>query len=305
MKLSGKLRGFLIQALAESLTVELMEQLAARVLPGYDLGRESGFPPNVPIPQQDAARQVGSDIIRAGQLLRFVEALIDVERNGIMGREVSIRLLPKIVAEIERQGLIFREGYGLFMESIPAQRTNNWGVLRAGQVYELSFLRMDTADSTQLVRRHSKDEVLKVYGDLRSLFAGIVERREGRVWRWEGDGGIAAFYFGAKNMQATLAGMEMLLELFLYNLSHQPFGGGLHLRLAAHTGPCIYLERFEEIRSDTLRRLELIESNFTAADSLTVSPGVFSDLGTKLERFFQPLPIGRQHPLYQYRMGWE
>jgi hypothetical protein len=231
--------------------------------------------------------------------------LIDVDRNGIMGRGMSIRLLPKIIAEIEKSGLVYREEYGLFMESVPALRTKSWGVLQEGKVYEFSFLRIDIADSTWLVRKYSKPEVLKAYGDLRSLFGGIVERREGRVWRWEGDGGIAAFYFGAKNVQATLAGMEMLLELCLYNLSHHPFAGNLHLRLAVHTGPCTYLDHFEEIRSDTLRRLELIESQFTAADSLTISPGVYSDMGTKLESFFRPVQIGKRNFLYQYRLGWE
>lgn len=305
MRVSTKLRDYLVQALTESLTVELMEKLAARALPDYDLHRASGFPPNMPIPQQDAAAMIGADIIRAGQLRRFTEVLIDVDRNGIMGRTVSIRLLPKIIAEIEKQGFVFKEEYGLFMESVPAMRTKSWGVLREGQVYELSFLRMDIADSSQLVRKYSKAVVLKAYGDLRTLFGGIVERREGRVWRWEGDAGIAAFCFGAKNVQAALAGMEMLLELFLYNLSHHPFAENLHLRLAVHTGPCAYLDTFEEIRSDTLRRLELIESQFTAADSLTISPGVYSDMGTKLESFFRPVQVSKRDVLYQYQLGWE
>jgi hypothetical protein len=305
VKVSIKLRDYLIQALTESFNIERMQNLVTRVLPDYDLRRASGFPPNIPIPQQDAAALIGAEIIRAGELRRFTEVLIDVGRNGIMGRAVSIRLLPKIVAEIEKQGLIFKEEYGLFMESVPGLRTKNWGVLREGQAYEISFLRMDIADSSSLVRKYSKPAVFKAYADLRSLFGGIVERREGRVWRWEGDAGIAAFCFGAKNVQATLAGMEILLELFMYSLYHHPFDGNLHLRLAVHTGPCTFLDTFEEIRSDTLKHLELIESQFTAADSLTISPGVYSDMGTKLESFFRPVQTDKGHALYQYQLGWE
>jgi class 3 adenylate cyclase len=305
VKVSARLKNYLVQALAQSMPVELMEQLAAQVLPDYDLRRQSGFPPSIPIPQRDAALQVVSDVISQGQLRSFAEVLIDVDRNGIMGRTVSISQLPKIITEIENLGLVFKEEYGLFMEGIPALRSRSWGVLREGQVYEFSFLRMDIADSTRLVRKYPKPEVLKAYGDLHSQFAGIVERREGRVWHWEGDGGIAAFYFGAKNVQATLAGMEMLLELFMYNLFRRPLSGDLHLRLAVHTGSCPYLNNFEQVRSDTLRRLEQIESQFTSSDSLMISPGVYSDMGTKLESFFQPVQISRRHFLYKYQLGWE
>ncbi len=305
MKVSAKLKNYLVQALAQSMTVEQMQKLAVRVLPDYNLRRQSGFPPSIPVPQGDAARQVISDFVRQGRLLNFVEVLIDVDRNGVMGRTVPIRQLPKIIAEIENLGFVLNEEYGLFMEGTPALRTRSWGVLREGQIYEFSFLRIDIAGSSRLVRKYPKSEVLKAYGDLRSRFAGIVERREGRVWHWEGDGGIAAFYFGAKNVQAVLAGMEMLLELFIYNLYHPPLSGDLHLRLAVHTGSSPYLSNFEQVRSDTLRRLEQIESQFATADSLMISPGVYSDMGTKLESFFQPIQVSRRHFLYKYQLGWE
>jgi hypothetical protein len=305
VKVSAKLKNYLVQALAQSMTVELMQKLAIRVLPDYNLRHQSGFPPSIPVPQGDAARQVISDFVRQGRLLNFVEVLIDVDRNGVMGRAVPIRQLPKIIAEIENLGFVLKEEYGLFMEGIPALRTRSWGVLREGQIYEFSFLRMDIAGSSKLVRKYPKSEVLKAYGDLRSRFARIVERREGRVWHWEGDGGIAAFYFGAKNVQAVLAGMEMLLELFIYNLYHPPLSGDLHLRLAVHTGSSPYLSDFEQVRSDTLRRLEQIESQFTTVDSLMISPGVYSDMGTKLESFFEPVQVSRRHFLYKYQLGWE
>jgi hypothetical protein len=305
LKVSAKLKNYLVQALAQSMTVELMQKLAVRVLPDYNLRYQSGFPPSIPVPQRDAALQVVSDMVRQGRLLSFVEVLIDLDRNGNMGRTVPIRQLPRIIAEIEDIGFVFKEEYGLFMEGIPALRTRSWGVLREGQIYEFSLLRLDIAGSTRLVRKYPKPEVLKAYGNLRSQFAGIVERREGRVWHWEGDGGIAAFYFGAKNVQAALAGMEMLLEMFMYNLFRRPLSGDLHLRLAVHTGSCPYLNNFEQIRSDTLRRLEQIESQFTATDSLVISPGVYSDMGTKLESFFQPVQVSRRHFLYKYQLGWE
>jgi class 3 adenylate cyclase len=305
MKAVGRLQNFLAQCLAQSLTVELMERLAERIIPDYDLHRQSGFPRQIPIPQRDAAQVLARDMVRRGHVRRFVEVLIEVERDGIMGRSVSMRSLPRLIDEIESLGFVYKEEYGQFVEGGKGARTRGWGVLQEGSTYEFSFLRMDIAGNTELVRKYPKSEVLRAYADLRRLLSAIVERRDGRIWHWEGDGGIAAFLFGAKNVQAALAGMEMLLEMFMYNLLRCTFAGDLHVRLAVHTGPCQFLGNFKDIRSDTLRRLETLEGQHAAPDSLILSPGVYSDLGTKLERFFHPVAAADRQALYQYSLGWE
>ena len=40
----------------------------------------------------------------------------------------------------------------------------------------------------------------------------------------------------------------------------------------------------------------------SAKDSLTISPGVYSDLGSKLASFFQPFEISSQNFLYKYHL---
>jgi hypothetical protein len=231
--------------------------------------------------------------------------LVEVDRTGVMGRPVSIRLLPQIVKELEVLGYRFKEDQGIFIEAGGRGKTKGWGVLIEGQIYELSFLRIDTVGNTALVRKYSKRLVVQVYSEVRRLFAAIVEKRDGRLWQWEGDGGIAAFYYGNKNVQAVLSGMEMLLELFMYNLFQCPFAEPLQVRLAVHTGPCPFYKNFERIRSDTLRRLEVIESEFAENDSLVITPGVYSDMGNKLDSFFKSLRVSRHNLLYQYKLRWE
>jgi len=305
VKISPRLQSYISQALSQSMEVTLMERLAARVIGGYDLYERTGFPANIPIPQVDAARQIAEDLARSGNIHRFTELLVEVDRTGVMGRPVSIRLLPQIVKELEVLGYRFKEDQGIFIEAGARGKTKGWGVLIEGQIYELSFLRIDTVDNTALVRKYSKRLVVQVYNELRRLFSGIVENRDGRLWQWEGDGGVAAFYYGNKNIQAVLSGMEMLLELFMYNRFQCPFSKPLQVRLAVHTGPCPFYVNFERIRSDTLRRLEVIESEFAENDSLVVTPGVFSDMGNKLHSFFKPLRVSRHNLLYQYKLRWE
>jgi len=159
--------------------------------------------------------------------------------------------------------------------------------------------------NTQMVRKYSKPRVLKAYADVRQLFSTVVDKREGRVWNWEGDGGVAAFYLGNKNAQAALAGMELLLELFMVNLYTPPLPEPLRVRAAVHAGPCQFFERFDDLRSDTLRRLEAIEGQHTEPGTLVISSRVYADLGNKLEQVFRPVRISRHQSLYRYRLGWE
>jgi class 3 adenylate cyclase len=305
VRVSVRLQTYLTRSLAQSVEVAVMEKLAAAVIPGYDLYERSGFPHNIPIPQVDAARQITLDVVREGYLKRFTELLIEVDRDGLMGRSVSIRLLPQIMKELETLGYVFKKEYGLFVEADGRRKTRGWGVLREAATYDLSFLAMDIVGNTQLVRKYSKSRVLKAYSDVRQVFTTIVNRREGRVWNWAGDGGVAAFYLGNKNIQAALAGMEALLELFVYNLLTPPFPEPLRVRLAVHAGPCQFFERHEGFRSDTLRRLEVIESQHTDPDTLVISSRVYADLGNKLGQFFLPRRISRHQSLYRYRLGWE
>ncbi len=301
----NRLESYLIKALSHSMTVHRMEKLSRMVIPGYDLHKRSGFPETIPIPQMDAAQQVVSDISSEGLLIRFVEILIEIDRDGLMGRSMSIRSLSQVIDELESLGFIFHEGYGVFIERGGRVKTKGWGILREEINYEFSFLSLDIVGSSALVRNYPENKIAKAYKDLNRIITKIVERREGRIWSWEGDGGLAAFYFGNKNVQATLTGLEILLELFMHNLLVCPFKEPLHMRLAVHTGPCQFLNNVEEIRSETLRRIRLIESKYTEADGLTISPGVYTDLGTKLERFFKPYEISERNFLYTYKMDWE
>jgi class 3 adenylate cyclase len=282
-----------------------MVKLASRVIPNYNLYQRSGFPESIAIPQIDAARQIVGDIERSGLLIRFVEVLIDVHENGEMGRKIPISLLPQLIKEIESMGYGYRIEGGIFIESGAVVKTKGWGVLREGLFYDFSFLRVDIVGNTELVRLYPEKQISRIYNDLQELFSRLVENREGRIWSWEGDGGLAAFYFSNKNIDATICGIEVLLELFLYNLLERPIKKPIAVRAAVHTGQCRFLNNTEQIESETLKRVNLIESQQTEPDSLSISPGVYSDLGGKLANLFQPFEISSQNFLYKCRLGWE
>ena len=48
MKVNTRVAGLLVQAMTQSLTVDMMTVVARRVIPNYDVYERSGFPPASP-----------------------------------------------------------------------------------------------------------------------------------------------------------------------------------------------------------------------------------------------------------------
>ena len=305
MRITKRLKSLLVAGLSQAMDGHQMQRLVRRVIPDYDLHERSGFPKSYPIQAFDAATQVAIDTARDNVMTQFIEVLIDVDRNGYMGRPISIHTLSEIIDEMEEQGFVFNEEYNVFVESRGGVQTIGWGVLREGLSYELSFLSLDIVGNTKLVRKYPETKIAKAYNDVQRLVALVVGRRDGRVWRWEGDGGLVAFYFGNKNVQATLTGMELLLELFMYNLFDCPFDEPLSVRVAVHTGPCQFFNSAKSIQNATLARVIQIEAKHTEPNSMTISRGVYTDLGAKLSSFFGQFEVSSRNFLYRYNLEWE
>ena len=143
-------------------------------------------PPASPCPAADAARHILKDFSREGLFFRLVEALIEVHSNGVMGREVPIPLLSRIIMEIEDQGYRYSREKGVFVESAGRDKTMGWGTLRDGRTYELALLRMDVAGNSALVRRYPAAVVRSTFSAMKEIARRQVEKRDGRIWSWEG-----------------------------------------------------------------------------------------------------------------------
>jgi class 3 adenylate cyclase len=305
VKVNSRVASLFVSALSQSMPVELMQKVARMIIPNYDIYERSGFPSAIGMPRADAARHILKDFSREGYLVKFVESLIEVTTHGFMSREVRIPLLPRIIAELEGQGYRYSAAKGIFVEAGEHERTMGWGTLREGHTYEFALLRVDVVGNSEMLRRYPQSQVADAYARVRGMITRQVEKRDGRIWGWEGDGGLAAFYFLDKTIQATLCGLEIVHELFVYNLLGRALPEPVRVRLAVHAGPCRFLMSATESAGDVIRRAELLESRYTHPGSLTVSPGVYTDLGSKLAPLFSPVPGPDNSTVYRYALEWE
>ena len=146
------------------------------------------------------------------------------------------------------------------------------GVLLEGYEYTICFLRMDVEGNSSLVRKYPQNIIKKTYTDLRSIVNRVIDKRDGRIWNWEGDGGLVAFFFGNRQLNATLCAMEIMHELFMYNLEQCRLDKPLKIRIAVHGGSLEYSGDLENItKSEPVKRVHEIEKKFTKPGTVTMS----------------------------------
>ena len=304
MRIKARLRTLATRALSETMDVRSMIRLTRRLFGSYDLYERTGFPSSVPIPNRDAARQIVNDVIEAGLLLDFAALLVELERLGNDGHSRLSSPLQAIVREILERGYYFDEQSRSFVEDTDIRTTRNWGVLRDGESYILTFLGIDIVGSSDLVREHGPRAMSPLYRWLRDLITNLSEKRNGRLWVWEGDGGIVAFTSDEQNLRATLTGMELLNELVIYNLTECPLDDGLHVRITVHQGPCEYGETGAELTSDTIKRIRQIDARHGAPDTMIVTDAVYPSLERIVANALQPLHIADDQKYHTYSVGF-
>ena len=305
-RISSALISTSVRALAQSMTTNTMVALARRIFPDYDLYARSGFPRSIAIPNNDAARQIVRDIVQADSFLDFVLLLVEIGDQGLMGRKYAIPYMREIISGVYDLGFLYDSANGMFVENSEQSITRNWGALRQGQEYTFCFMRLDIAGNSVIVRENSPEAVRETYDTLRDLTQKAVLRRNGRIWGWDGDGGLATFFFGNKNQSAVMAGREVLHELFFYNRIACPLTKPFQVRVAVHTGTFDYSPDEEELKaSETIKRVMDIEANYTKPGTMTVSPVTKLMLDAIASSQLQPFTGRDQLEYYNYQLSLE
>jgi class 3 adenylate cyclase len=306
MQIKTHLKNTAVKALCESMEVKTMVQLVNEILPRYDLRRRLDVRESVAVPTANAARQIVDDICRAGLFPQFVLVLARAQDRGLGGRKYRIAYLPFLVHGLATEGFVYDRENDMFIEDGRARKTPNWGVLREGGEYPLTFLRFDVSGNSALVRNNPAKKVEKTYREIFAFINAALDRRNGRLWSFQGDGGLAAFAFAGKDNAAVMCAVEALHELFLYNKYRLSLASPVHMRFAVHSGNAVYSANTESLKKgDTVKEVLDIEAKHTAADSVTLSKKVHTGLDKRLADLFAPVTARYQHALYRYELGLE
>jgi hypothetical protein len=300
------LKNMAVKALCESMTVRTMIQLVRECIHDYNLHEQTGFPQSISIPSADAAKQIVEDICRLKLFPQFVQLLIQAQNIGFKGRKYPIAYLSYIIHGIQTHGYVFDSENNMFIEDSRLRKSLNWGVLREGIEYDMTFLRFDIAGNTKLVRSYPEKIIKKAYQDLFDIVTAASEKRNGRIWNLQGDGGLIAFCFFRKDQSAVLSAVEGLHELFLYNKMSCPLDEPLKVRFAIHCGVYVFSNNTEaHKKNETIKELMEIETRYTKPNSITISNKVYISIDKRIADLFQTLSQRSHNRLFNYELDLE
>jgi len=306
LRIKEKLVNTTVKALSRSMDIKVMTHIARTFDPTYDLHKRMNLNPHHAIPNQDAARQIVKDMRDWNYFPAFVTKIIHTSENGFHGKRYSIPHLRDILKQMEEVGLVFNHQRLYFMENPQIKRSHNWGILREGETYSFTLVKIDFVQNSDTLRKNPDDLVKKCFRILKEEFRDIMEYHHGRLWLWEGDGGLFSFHYEGRNRSAVAAAMEVQHRLFLFNHFRNPLMKPIELRIALLSRHTEYWGKKSPIReSDAYKYIEQQESKWTPAGGITITREIFSHLEKELARRFTPCKKEDGEPLYLYRLNWE
>lgn len=306
MQITRNLLNLGARALIESMDVRDMKHLAKRIIPDYDLYKQSGFPESFAIPSIDAAKQIVGDIIDSNLFFQLIQNLIHMNQEGFMGKKIRISYLNDILKEIYSNGYLFDSENQIFIENPKVQKTRNWGALQEGESYTMAFLSIDIIGNTEIVKQYSREIVETTYTELNFIVQNAIDKRNGRFWMWEGDGGVIAFFFGNKNEDAVLSAMEIINNIFLYNRTICKLTEPLKIRISVHSGICEYTDKNDYFKKmEVMKTISDMEKSYSKAESICISYPVRMMLDGFIANQFVPLGSSNTSKYYRYELELE
>ncbi len=306
MRFPASLISSCTRALYESLSIDIMSKVARMLDDSFDLYRVANMRESIPITSQHAADVIVKELLRQGMFVDLIETLITVDTRGIMGRRYTIGSLGELAKGLSAIGFLYDKVNNLFMEDPRLKASYNFGRLQEGGEYPLALLRLDIVQNSKIVRKYPKEHVEKAYQLLYEMVEHKVHKRWGRIWSWEGDGGVAAFYYGHKQTQAALTAMDLIQGVFLFNTFKNPLEMPIQVRIAVHYG----VQKFSQDqsvwkKSDTARIAVEMESKACNPDEAVISTNIETALERNLAQLFEPKKNVSSYQVHCYRIRME
>ncbi|MCK5671884.1 MAG: hypothetical protein KAH95_00830, partial [Spirochaetales bacterium] len=160
--------------------------------------------------------------------------------------------------------------------------------------------------NTKIVKKYSKEIVETTYTELNFIVQNAIDKRNGRFWMWEGDGGVIAFFFGNKNEDAILSAMEIINNIFLYNRTICKLTEPLKIRISVHSGDCEYTDKNDYFKKmEVMKTIDDMEQSYGKAESICISYPVRMMLDGFIANQFVPLGSSNTSKYYRYELEWE
>ncbi|MBN1410087.1 MAG: hypothetical protein JW969_04530 [Spirochaetales bacterium] len=166
---------------------------------------------------------------------------------------------------------------------------NGWKDIKTGteSTFTIIFIEMD--DKKEIEQKYGKKN-LKV---ALAVFRNFIERQiypfEGKIWYWNGYGGIILFPYKGKEIDAVLCAFRLYLFKFIHDIRESHFPNFISFRTVMHLGNLEYVERNTgNVIADSINSIFHIGYKHAKSNSLYLTQEVGELTPPPLKPFIKP-----------------
>ena len=282
----------LTEIMGRSLTFKDVETIGSDMFTKYSTHNIENVVDTVSISPLNASKSLVTECEGKKKLEQLVSIVLQLDGNLLNGRIVDVKGLDNFLYRLTKSGICFDYNKRKLV-SIDREKEHlkNWGVLRDGKEYYVVVASVDICGNSKLVKKHKSKVMEKVYYKLWEHLRHQLDRYEGRIWSWAGDGGILAFRDTGDITQSVCCCQEILFTLPIFNLlPSKPIKDDIVLRIGMDYGKIKYFEDTGRIVSDVINYAAHLEKKGTDPNGFSISDTIYKRIPSSNKKLFT-----RQH----------
>ena len=282
----SRLKRLLIEDLSRTFDTHNLELFIRSIDRNLDLYELTGFTPKTTIPRKDAAKVVVDYFFETKNFVKLINFIIYTSLNDFRGEKVIFNGLKFILKEVEELGYQYSPNFKkiVIMEKTKVKR-NDWGFLEECKIYNFCFVSIDISGNSKLVRKYDNALIKDTYNTFKKMVTATVESRKGRIWSWEGDGGLLVFHLEDFVNNAILTAIDIMTSMIVFNATSNLLNEDVHIRIGINAGTAEYKTQTSSITSDSLEEAKNIEKRHTEIDTISISKHTVLHLNTTIRNY--------------------
>ena len=269
-----------------------MNHLGRELDSQFSVAKVSGFGEKIVIPRQVAADCIVDYFNTEKKLVEFIAYMLSRQGQGAGGGVVQVKGVERLFNILKEMNWIYDPEKKSFHRDQSEVRTADWGFMKEGVEYSHTFASIDIVSSSNLIKTNIKEDVEVTMSRLRKYIYDYVEHRNGRIWSWYGDGGIAVFYGENSISESVIAMIQILSFLPIFNISQNELRPetDVKLRIGMHYGTAVYKHDISKIISPDLKLAMDVEKNCATPNSIALTGTVFQSMRGEIRQVFRDGP---------------
>ncbi len=288
------------ECISNSVDTRMLGKIIRKFDPHFDFSKITGISDKMVLQSGDAANISVDYYFNTENFNKYITEVINANYFGVDGYETPIYNITGLLYELFKLGYIYDKS---LRKIILTDRNNsllNWGILDEGEEYSFCFASIDIVENSRIVRQNKGINISETYKAFHDLLKIKVIKRDGRIWTWEGDGGLIAFYGEDAINMAVFAVLDFFLDIPFYNAVYNKLSNEIRFRAAIHPGKAIFRNNINLIQSKAIERVKEYEKNYAIPANLVISRLAMQSINPSLQSFFKPIDNIEDSSIYYF-----